>query len=67
MRFEYERVYCTLSYLRIYLFLKAESGLDGCKGLRTHSCRRTAAYYAAWQGVPEATIKVGDISIVKVS
>lgn len=37
-------------------FLK-KSGLDG-KGFRTHSCRRTAAYYAAWQGIPEATIKL---------
>jgi len=27
-------------------------------GLRTHSCRPTAAYYAAWLGIPEATIKV---------
>ena len=27
-------------------------------GLRTHSCWRTAAYYAAWLGVPETTIKV---------
>lgn len=34
-----------------------ESGVDP-SGLRTHSCRRTAAYYAAWLGIPEATIKV---------
>lgn len=27
-------------------------------GLRTHSCRRTGAYYASWLGVPESTIKV---------
>ena len=39
------------------IFFLSESGIDP-SGLRTHSCRRTAAYYAAWQGIPEATIKV---------
>ena len=33
-------------------------------GLRTHSCRRTAAYYAAWLGVPETTIKVHSFELV---
>lgn len=33
-------------------------------GIRTHSCRRTAAYYAAWLGIPEATIKVAVIATV---
>ena len=31
---------------------------DASFGFKTHSCRRTAAYYAAWQKVPETTIKV---------
>ena len=35
----------------------AASSMNPC-GIRTHSCRRTAAYYAAWLGIPEATIKV---------
>lgn len=34
-----------------------ESGVNP-SGLRTHSCRRTAAYYASWIGIPESTIKV---------
>ena len=34
-----------------------ESGIDPA-GLRTHSCRRTAAYYSSWLGIPESTIKV---------
>ena len=38
-------IYCTDADLTSY-------------GFKTHSCRRTAAYYAAWQKVPETTIKV---------
>lgn len=37
-----------------------ESGIER-RGIRTHSCRRTAAYYAAWLGIPEATIKVSSV------
>ena len=40
-----------------YLHVRAASGIEST-GLRTHSCRRTAAYYASWLGIPESTIKV---------
>lgn len=43
--------------MRCNVLVRTEAGLTST-GLRTHSCRRTAAYYAAWLGIPEATIKV---------
>lgn len=49
-----------LKHLLIETFTPSTStdaDLDSLK-FRTHSCRRTAAYYAAWLQVPETTIKV---------
>ena len=46
-----------LSILDLWYHACTESEI-GPAGLRTHSCRRTAAYYLSWLGIPESSIKV---------
>lgn len=46
-----------LGILDLWYHACTESGIDPA-GLRTQSCKRTAAYYSSWLGIPESTIKV---------